>query len=108
MGPQEPLPTVASSLRLYVHSAVANWKKCLHSIKLKDSVLSLVYVTPARRGWVGCTRQPGRLSLGHHLPIPGMSKAACWWLWQMGLWPSSTEVKVRPGSGSPAPPREQR
>ncbi|KAK2097296.1 C-Jun-amino-terminal kinase-interacting protein 3 [Saguinus oedipus] len=30
---------------LYVHSAVANWKKCLHSIKLKDSVLSLVWVT---------------------------------------------------------------
>ncbi|XP_008579705.1 PREDICTED: C-Jun-amino-terminal kinase-interacting protein 3 isoform X6 [Galeopterus variegatus] len=29
---------------LYVHSAVANWKKCLHSIKLKDSVLSLVHV----------------------------------------------------------------
>lgn len=28
--------------RLYVHSAVGNWKKCLHSIKLKDSVLSLV------------------------------------------------------------------
>ncbi|KPP73770.1 C-Jun-amino-terminal kinase-interacting protein 3-like, partial [Scleropages formosus] len=25
---------------LYVHSAVSNWKKCLHSIKLKDSVLS--------------------------------------------------------------------
>uniref|UniRef100_A0A8C9VQQ4 C-Jun-amino-terminal kinase-interacting protein 3 n=1 Tax=Scleropages formosus TaxID=113540 RepID=A0A8C9VQQ4_SCLFO len=29
---------------LYVHSAVSNWKKCLHSIKLKDSVLSLVHV----------------------------------------------------------------
>lgn len=42
-----PLPTSASSCRLYVHSAVANWKKCLHSIKLKDSVLSLVYVTPS-------------------------------------------------------------
>lgn len=41
-----PLPTLASFCRLYVHSAVANWKKCLHSIKLKDSVLSLVYVTP--------------------------------------------------------------
>lgn len=30
-----------------MHSAVANWKKCLHSIKLKDSVLSLVYVLPS-------------------------------------------------------------
>uniref|UniRef100_A0A8C9R759 Mitogen-activated protein kinase 8 interacting protein 3 n=1 Tax=Scleropages formosus TaxID=113540 RepID=A0A8C9R759_SCLFO len=29
---------------LYVHSAVSNWKNCLHSIKLKDSVLSLVHV----------------------------------------------------------------
>lgn len=38
------------SCRLYVHSAVANWKKCLHSIKLKDSVLSLVYVAPTE-GW---------------------------------------------------------
>lgn len=26
---------------------MGNWKKCLHSIKLKDSVLSLVYVTAA-------------------------------------------------------------
>lgn len=42
----KPLPTLASPCRLYVHSAVSNWKKCLHSIKLKDSVLSLVYVIP--------------------------------------------------------------
>lgn len=33
---------LTSSCRLYVHSAVSSWKKCLHSIKLKDSVLSLV------------------------------------------------------------------
>lgn len=33
---------LCSPSRLYVHSAVGNWKKCLHSIKLKDSVLSLV------------------------------------------------------------------
>ncbi|XP_059835233.1 C-Jun-amino-terminal kinase-interacting protein 3 isoform X2 [Hypanus sabinus] len=29
---------------LYVHSAVSNWKKCLHTIKLKDAVLSIVHV----------------------------------------------------------------
>ncbi|KAK4308658.1 hypothetical protein Pmani_019656 [Petrolisthes manimaculis] len=29
---------------LYVHSAVRHWKRCLHSIKLKDSVLSIVHV----------------------------------------------------------------
>lgn len=39
------MPTSICFHRLYVHSAVNNWKKCLHSIKLKDSVLSLVYVT---------------------------------------------------------------
>ena len=27
---------------IYVHSAVRQWKRCLHSIKLKDSVLSIV------------------------------------------------------------------
>ncbi|XP_076039839.1 JNK-interacting protein syd isoform X6 [Oratosquilla oratoria] len=29
---------------IYVHSAVRHWKRCLHSIKLKDSVLSIVHV----------------------------------------------------------------
>lgn len=27
---------------LYVHSSVANWDQCLHSVKLKDAVLSIV------------------------------------------------------------------
>lgn len=40
-----------------MHSAVANWKKCLHSIKLKDSVLSLVYVLPSP-GWASGAAQP--------------------------------------------------
>ncbi|XP_050417313.1 C-Jun-amino-terminal kinase-interacting protein 4 isoform X10 [Patella vulgata] len=29
---------------LYVHSAVAQWRRCLHSIKLRDSILSIVHV----------------------------------------------------------------
>ncbi|KAK8748146.1 hypothetical protein OTU49_016332 [Cherax quadricarinatus] len=29
---------------IYVHSAVRHWKRCLHSIKLKDSVLSIVHI----------------------------------------------------------------
>ncbi|MCL4128631.1 UNVERIFIED_CONTAM: hypothetical protein GTU68_052371, partial [Idotea baltica] len=29
---------------IYVHSAVRQWKRCLHSIKLKDSVLSIVHI----------------------------------------------------------------
>lgn len=27
---------------LFIHSAVANWNQCLHSVKLKDAVLSIV------------------------------------------------------------------
>lgn len=41
-GPAANPPQSVLCYRLYVHSAVSNWKKCLHSIKLKDSVLSLV------------------------------------------------------------------
>lgn len=27
---------------VYVHSSVANWNQCLHSVKLKDAVISIV------------------------------------------------------------------
>lgn len=27
---------------VYVHSSVANWSQCLHSVKLKDAVISIV------------------------------------------------------------------
>ncbi|XP_043089839.1 C-Jun-amino-terminal kinase-interacting protein 3 isoform X15 [Puntigrus tetrazona] len=46
---------------LYVHSAVSNWKKCLHSIKLKDSVLSLVHV----KGRVLVALADGTLAIFH-------------------------------------------
>ncbi|XP_042636708.1 C-Jun-amino-terminal kinase-interacting protein 3 [Orycteropus afer afer] len=46
---------------LYVHSALANWKKCLHSIKLKDSVLSLVHV----KGRVLVALADGTLAVFH-------------------------------------------
>ncbi|KAJ8245808.1 hypothetical protein GJAV_G00260530 [Gymnothorax javanicus] len=46
---------------LYVHSAVSNWKKCLHSIKLKDSVLSLVHV----KGRVMVALADGTLAIFH-------------------------------------------
>ncbi|XP_023369608.1 C-Jun-amino-terminal kinase-interacting protein 3 isoform X1 [Otolemur garnettii] len=46
---------------LYVHSAVADWKKCLHSIKLKDSVLSLVHV----KGRVLVALADGTLAIFH-------------------------------------------
>lgn len=41
------LPTMwlgSQSGSLYVHSAVAQWRRCLHSIKLGDSILSIVHV----------------------------------------------------------------
>ncbi|XP_075928405.1 C-Jun-amino-terminal kinase-interacting protein 4-like isoform X2 [Petromyzon marinus] len=41
------LPTMwlgAQNGFLYVHSSVAQWRKCLHSIKLKDSVLCIVHI----------------------------------------------------------------
>ncbi|XP_061087479.1 C-Jun-amino-terminal kinase-interacting protein 3-like isoform X12 [Conger conger] len=46
---------------LYVHSAISNWKKCLHSIKLKDSVLSLVHV----KGRVLVALADGTLAIFH-------------------------------------------
>ncbi|XP_074925444.1 C-Jun-amino-terminal kinase-interacting protein 3 isoform X24 [Chelonoidis abingdonii] len=46
---------------LYVHSAVSNWKKCLHSIKLKDSVLRLVHV----KGRVLVALADGTLAIFH-------------------------------------------
>ncbi|XP_029109712.1 C-Jun-amino-terminal kinase-interacting protein 3-like isoform X3 [Scleropages formosus] len=46
---------------LYVHSAVSNWKNCLHSIKLKDSVLSLVHV----KGRVLVALADGTLAVFH-------------------------------------------
>lgn len=39
------LPTMwlgAQSGDIYVHSAVTQWGRCLHSVHLKDSVLSIV------------------------------------------------------------------
>ncbi|KAK3757539.1 hypothetical protein RRG08_032707 [Elysia crispata] len=41
------LPTMwmgSQSGSMYVHSSVSNWKKCLHSVKLRDSILTIVHV----------------------------------------------------------------
>ncbi|XP_050419559.1 JNK-interacting protein 3 isoform X3 [Adelges cooleyi] len=41
------LPTVWLGFEngcIFVHSAKSQWRKCLHSVKLKDAVLSIVYV----------------------------------------------------------------
>ncbi|XP_046853151.1 JNK-interacting protein 3-like isoform X2 [Xenia sp. Carnegie-2017] len=34
----------AQSGCIYIHSGISNWKRCLHSIKLRDSVLSIVHI----------------------------------------------------------------
>uniref|UniRef100_A0A2K6S8V0 C-Jun-amino-terminal kinase-interacting protein 4 n=1 Tax=Saimiri boliviensis boliviensis TaxID=39432 RepID=A0A2K6S8V0_SAIBB len=46
---------------LYVHSSVAQWRKCLHSIKLKDSILSIVHV----KGIVLVALADGTLAIFH-------------------------------------------
>ncbi|KAJ8866190.1 hypothetical protein PR048_033714 [Dryococelus australis] len=41
------LPTMwlgSQNGNIYVHSAVAQWRRCLHSVELKDSVLSIVHM----------------------------------------------------------------
>lgn len=41
------LPTMwlgAQSGKVYIHSIIGNWKKCLQSAKLKDSLLSIVHI----------------------------------------------------------------
>uniref|UniRef100_A0A4W5RJH5 C-Jun-amino-terminal kinase-interacting protein 4 n=1 Tax=Hucho hucho TaxID=62062 RepID=A0A4W5RJH5_9TELE len=46
---------------LYVHSSVARWRKCLHAIKLKDSILNIVHV----RGRVLVALADGTLAIFH-------------------------------------------
>ncbi|XP_061079939.1 C-Jun-amino-terminal kinase-interacting protein 3-like [Conger conger] len=63
-APSSTAPTMwlgAQNGWLYVHSAVSNWRKCLHSIKLKDSVLSLVHV----KGRVLVALADGTLAIFH-------------------------------------------
>jgi hypothetical protein len=39
------LPTIwlgSQNGHIYVHSGVSQWRRCLHSVRLKDSVLSIV------------------------------------------------------------------
>ncbi|KAM3860087.1 C-Jun-amino-terminal kinase-interacting protein 4 [Diretmus argenteus] len=58
------LPTMwlgAQNGCVYVHSSVAHWKKCLHSIKLKDSVLGIVHV----KGRVLVGLSDGTLAIFH-------------------------------------------
>ncbi|XP_070554450.1 LOW QUALITY PROTEIN: C-Jun-amino-terminal kinase-interacting protein 4-like [Ptychodera flava] len=58
------LPTMwlgAQNGCLYVHSAVAQWKRCLHSIKLKDSILAIVHV----KGRVLVALADGNIAIFH-------------------------------------------
>ncbi|XP_016348582.1 C-Jun-amino-terminal kinase-interacting protein 4 isoform X2 [Sinocyclocheilus anshuiensis] len=58
------LPTMwlgAQNGCVYVHSSVAQWRKCLHSIKLKDSVLGIVHV----KGRVLVALSDGTLAIFH-------------------------------------------
>ncbi|XP_063910982.1 JNK-interacting protein 3 isoform X4 [Zophobas morio] len=44
---------------IYVHSSVANWNQCLHSVKLKDAVISIVHIN----GRVVCALACGTLAI---------------------------------------------
>ncbi|NXX32330.1 JIP4 protein, partial [Nicator chloris] len=58
------LPTMwlgAQNGCLYVHSSVAQWRKCIHAIKLKDSILSIVHV----KGIVLVALADGTLAIFH-------------------------------------------
>ncbi|KAK2885074.1 C-Jun-amino-terminal kinase-interacting protein 4 isoform X2 [Channa argus] len=58
------LPTMwlgAQNGCVYVHSSVAQWKKCLHSIKLRESVLGIVHV----KGRVLVGLSDGTLAIFH-------------------------------------------
>eukprot|EP00795_Rhopilema_esculentum_P000009 gene9-9606_t len=61
------LPTMwlgAQSGKIYVHSSIVNWKKCLQSGKLRDSVLSIVEV----RGRVMVALADGTVAIFHRKP----------------------------------------
>ncbi|KAM6245590.1 C-Jun-amino-terminal kinase-interacting protein 4 isoform 3-T3 [Porphyrio hochstetteri] len=58
------LPTMwlgAQNGCLYVHSSVGQWRKCVHAIKLKDSILSIVHV----KGIVLVALADGTLAIFH-------------------------------------------
>uniref|UniRef100_A0AAV2KPZ5 Uncharacterized protein n=1 Tax=Knipowitschia caucasica TaxID=637954 RepID=A0AAV2KPZ5_KNICA len=58
------LPTMwlgAQNGCLYVHSSVMRWKKCLHAIRLKDSILGIVHV----KGRVLVALADGTLAIFH-------------------------------------------
>ncbi|XP_055050730.2 sperm associated antigen 9a isoform X3 [Misgurnus anguillicaudatus] len=61
------LPTMwmgAQNGCLYVHSSVARWRKCLHAVKLKDSILNIVHV----KGRVLVALADGTLAAFHRGP----------------------------------------
>eukprot|EP00794_Sanderia_malayensis_P007144 gene7144-7949_t len=61
------LPTMwlgAQSGKIYIHSSVVSWKKCLQSAKLKDSILSIVEV----KGRVLVALADGTIAIFHRKP----------------------------------------
>jgi len=64
------LPTMwlgSQSGSIYVHSSVSNWKHCIHSIRLKDSVLCISHV----RGRVMASLANGSIAIFHRNPTDG-------------------------------------
>lgn len=63
----DPISQTVVCFSVYVHSSVAQWRKCLHSIKLKDSILGIVHV----KGRVLVALADGTLAIFHR----GVGKA---------------------------------
>nr|XP_046232185.1 C-Jun-amino-terminal kinase-interacting protein 4 isoform X2 [Scatophagus argus] len=81
------LPTMwlgAQNGCVYVHSSVAQWKKCLHSIKLKDSVLGIVHV----KGRVLVGLSDGTLAIFHRA-VDGQWDLTNYHLLELGKPPNS-------------------
>ena len=61
------LPTMwlgVQSGKVYIHSVISNWKKCLQSAKLKDSLLSIVHT----QGRVLAALADGTVAIFHRKP----------------------------------------
>uniref|UniRef100_A0A8C5G6B1 C-Jun-amino-terminal kinase-interacting protein 4 n=1 Tax=Gouania willdenowi TaxID=441366 RepID=A0A8C5G6B1_GOUWI len=61
LGMEPSDSSAAESPGLYVHSSVARWRKCLHAIKLKESILGIVHV----KGRVLVALADGTLAIFH-------------------------------------------
>merc|ERR1719361_843020 len=76
---------------IYVHSAVAQWKRCIHSIRLKDSVLCIVHV----KGRVMAALADGTIAIFHRCPVDGQWDLLNYHLLDLGKPQASIRCMIR-------------